>query len=270
MIQFINELITPSRAKEYLEANTQNRRVKNPVVYRYADDMVNGRWKLDTGETIKISETGIILDGQHRLLAVVKANTSIMFHLAKGLPNNVFDVIDTGSNRNASDIFKIKGVKNENKLPSIISMYNSLKNPDRIRDSHLHHKSTNAMLLEQYYKNEPYWQSVATKSHALYLSFAKILTPSMIGGFYAYFNDLNSLMAENFMEQICTGSGIENETVLLLRNRLIQDKTSLRKISLSHKIALIIKTWNFFIKGDTVKVLKFDIVNDPFPKAISK
>lgn len=270
MVQFITELITPSKAKEYLESNVSNRRVKAPVMLRYASDMANGRWKIDTGETIKISETGVVLDGQHRLMAIIKSNTPIMFHLAKGLPDKVFDVIDTGSTRNASDVFKIEGVKNENKLPSIISMYNSLKNPDRVRDSHLHHKSTNSMLLEQYYANEPYWQGVATKSHALYLSFAKILSPSMIGGFYAYLNDLNSELAGKFMDQICTGSGIENETVLLLRNRLIQDKTSLRKISITHKIALIIKTWNFYIKGETVKVLKFDLINDPFPKALSK
>ena len=54
MLEFKKELITPSRAKELLEANINNRRVKIEVVNRYAQDILAGRWKYDTGEVIKI------------------------------------------------------------------------------------------------------------------------------------------------------------------------------------------------------------------------
>ena len=120
MIQFEKELITPSKAKTYLEANTNNRNVKDRHVLKLSNEMKSGRWKQDTAETIKISKTGRILDGQHRLMAVIQSGVSIYFHVAKGLNEEVFDVIDTGSNRSAADVFKINHAKYESILPSII------------------------------------------------------------------------------------------------------------------------------------------------------
>ena len=107
-------LITPTMAKELLEKNINNRNVKQPVVARYAKDMIAGKWKQDTAELIKISKTGLILDGQHRLLAIVKANVSIYFHIASELEDNIFDVLDTGSIRNSCDVFNIQNIKNYN------------------------------------------------------------------------------------------------------------------------------------------------------------
>jgi hypothetical protein len=104
------KLITPARASELLQSNVKNRTPKNPVVSKYARDMANGKWKNDTFELIKISRSGVILDGQHRLMAVVKANIPIYFHVVEGVDDSVFDVLDTGSNRNASDVFKINNI----------------------------------------------------------------------------------------------------------------------------------------------------------------
>jgi hypothetical protein len=268
MINITRELVTPFIAKQYLEANISNRRVKQPVVARYAIDMANGRWKEDTAEMIKISKTGVILDGQHRLLAVIKANKPIWFHVAKGLEDSVFDVLDTGSLRNATDAFMVKGIKNECSIPSIISMYNLLvlgrKDGLQKKD-----KATNAILLEQYFQDEMFWQNAAKKSLHWYISFAKILTPSMIGGFYAFLCKKNEDKAEQFMEQLCTGINIQNNVVGLLRTKLMQDKMSQRKMPPTLKMALIIKTWNCYISKTEIKLLKYDTVRDEFPIALN-
>lgn len=269
MIEFKKQLITPTIAKQYLEANYSNRRVKMPVVLQYANDMANDRWKDDTCEAIKISKTGIVLDGQHRLLAVIKSNKSIYFHLAIGLDDSIIDVLDTGSARSAADTFKVRGIKNSNNIPSIIGMYNLLDmgKKDGIQKNL---RATNAVLLEQFYKDENFWQNVTRISFNWYISFAKILPLSFIGGFYAYFLKLNNEKAEQFMDQLATGINIQNETIYLLRNKLIQDKILPRKMPPNLKMALTIKTWNLFVRGQSVKVLKFDTVRDEFPKAISK
>ena len=41
---------------------------------------------------IKISKSGTILDGQHRLMAIIKANKGIWLHLATELDESIFDV----------------------------------------------------------------------------------------------------------------------------------------------------------------------------------
>ena len=266
MINFKKLLVTPSFAKELLEANISNRRVKSPVFLQYANDMLHNRWKEDTGELIKISKTGVVLDGQHRLLAVIKSGVSIYFHFAFDLEDNVFDVLDTGSSRNATDVFRVKGIKQENTIPSIISMYNLLVSGKKA-GIQKNYKSTNAVLIEQYYEDENFWQNIARKSHSYYLAFAKILPPSYIGGFYAYFNKLNEEKSEEFFNQLATGISITNDSISLLRNKLMQDKMSLRKMPPTLKIALIIKAWNYFVKGQTVKILKFDPIRDEFPVA---
>ena len=116
MIQFVETKITPEMAVELLEKNTINRRVKERVVGQYATEILAGRWRSGTGEVIKIAKDGTILDGQHRLLAVIKADKEIVAHLAYDVSNEVFDVLDTGSPRGAADVFHIEGIHYANVL----------------------------------------------------------------------------------------------------------------------------------------------------------
>ena len=266
-LEITKQLITPSIAKKYLEQNVNNRRYSQPVLLRYTADMINNKWKQDTGECIKISKTGRILDGQHRLKAVILSNCSLYFYVAHNIDDNVFDVLDTGKSRNSSDCFYVAGIKASNTIPSMISYYNLLKD-NKKEGVQINQKSTNSNLLEQYYKDELFWDNIARSSNSWYIAFAKILKPSMIGGFYAHFYKLNSNKAEAFMNQLCTGSEISNSIINLLRNKLMQDKMSPRKMPTNLKMALIIKAWNHYINNNNVKILKFDTIRDDFPIAI--
>jgi hypothetical protein len=266
-LEITKQLITPSIAKKYLEQNINNRRYSQPVLLRYTADMINNKWKQDTGECIKISKTGRILDGQHRLKAVILSNCSIYFYVATNIDDSVFDVLDTGKARNSSDCFYVAGIKASNTIPSMISYYNLLKDNKR-SGVQINQKATNSNLLDQYYQDELFWDNIARSSNSWYVAFAKILKPSMIGGFYAHFYKLNSNKAEAFMNQLCTGSEISNSIINLLRNKLMQDKMSPRKMPTTLKMALIIKAWNHYINNNNVKILKFDTVRDDFPIAI--
>jgi len=265
MLEFKKELITPSRAKELLEANINNRRVRHEVVSRYTKDILAGRWKEDTGEVIKISKSGIILDGQHRLYAISKANTPIFLHIAYGIEDSVSDVLDTGSVRSATDVFKLNKITNDSSIPSIIQTYYLLKN-GHLTSGQKDMRLTNSQLLQKYYDNEILWQEVCKKSHNWYMSFAKILNKSFIGGFYSVFKEIDSELAEQFMNELCTGINVSNETMLLLRNRLIQDKMSQKKINQTIKTIFMIKAWNCFINGIVLKKLAFDSERESYPK----
>lgn len=266
-MEFKEQLITPTIAKQYLEANIRNRSVKMAIVLRYANEMSIGQWKRDTGETIKISKTGIILDGQHRLLALIKANVSLKFHVATGIEDSVFDVIDTGSTRNATDCFKIEGIKHGNTIPSIMSKYYLLKT-FKSTSRNTNNRLTIPSLLKMYYEREAYWQDTAAQTHKWYLTFAKILKPSLIGGMYSLFYDIDADDAFEFTNQMATGQNITNNSIGFLRQKLMQDKMSQRKMSMSLKDALIIKSWNFYRKGEDIKQLKFNTASDKFPIAI--
>ena len=95
--------VTPELARVILDDhNRDNRRVKPSVVKRYARMMQIGDWKLSP-ETISISRTGRLLNGQHRLMAVAMSGVSVDFLFAYGFEEDVFAVLDRGSARTMAD-----------------------------------------------------------------------------------------------------------------------------------------------------------------------
>src|SRR5690625_6568367 len=87
------ETITPKKAKDLLEKNTHNRPVSNKRVDHYASLMKAGKWHL-THQGIAISKTDVIIDGQHRLLAVVQANMPIDFSITYGVEDETFKFVE--------------------------------------------------------------------------------------------------------------------------------------------------------------------------------
>lgn len=97
------ETITPEKAREYLGMNTNNYRTVNKSrVDSYAADMVSGRWQFN-GETIKFNSKGELVDGQHRLNAIVKANIPVNMIIVTDCEADVFDI---GQSRSLGQLAK--------------------------------------------------------------------------------------------------------------------------------------------------------------------
>jgi hypothetical protein len=95
----VREEITPAKAKEWLKQNDAcNRNLRDAVVRRYAMDMSAGKW-LYTGEAIKFSVGGTLLDGQHRLSAIVRSGATVTMLVVYGLPMESVLAMDSGSRR---------------------------------------------------------------------------------------------------------------------------------------------------------------------------
>jgi hypothetical protein len=262
-------LITPDLASQMLQNNIKNRNVKQPVVDRYAKDIIEGRWKEDTAEMIKISKTGIVLDGQHRLHAIIKANKGINLHLATDLEDSIFDVLDTGSVRSAGDVFTISQIKCGFKIAAIISAYEVLKIGSLHGTSvQKQNKKTNSELLAIYLENPNFWDEVSKKSTSWYDHFGMILSTSTIGSFYAYMYENRPDLAADFFDQLTGKKNITNATIFVLRNKLFKDKLSTYKLTSQYKNALIIKTWNAFVTNREIKILKFDAEVEKTPSFV--
>lgn len=72
------QVITPSMAKSMLENNKANRPISKSDVSRYARDMKSGNWVL-THQGILVGKDGALIDGQHRLMAVVTSGVALKF-----------------------------------------------------------------------------------------------------------------------------------------------------------------------------------------------
>lgn len=98
--------VTPEMARALLENNHGNRKLRRDAVARYAAIMKAGNW-LPAPEPIVLGRSGRVLNGQHRLSAVVATNTSATFCFITNVEEEAFKVIDRGMMRSTSDALAI-------------------------------------------------------------------------------------------------------------------------------------------------------------------
>lgn len=95
--------VTPELANEWLKKNIErNRKVRASDVSKYARDMRAGRWEL-TPQGIIFNESGNLMDGQHRLWAVVEAGVPVDMVVWFDVPDEMVHVIDSGVSRKMTD-----------------------------------------------------------------------------------------------------------------------------------------------------------------------
>lgn len=95
--------ITPTDAEKLLTNNPDNRRLRPSHIEHLKDQMLQGRWMLSP-EPIIFSKSGKLIDGQHRLNALIRAGMELKFVRAVVDNEEVFKVLDQGVNRSNSDI----------------------------------------------------------------------------------------------------------------------------------------------------------------------
>jgi hypothetical protein len=111
--------VTPKKAAEYLERNTANRPLSQRTVKDFAQAMRRGEWRV-THQGIAFDTTGALVDGQHRLAAIVEADQPVEITVFTEVPVGAFDVLDTGKRRNAADVLAIEGEKSAVMLAAMV------------------------------------------------------------------------------------------------------------------------------------------------------
>lgn len=101
-------LVSPELAKEWLSRSAGNPRygqegkVNRSVVTKYASDMKKGRWQL-THQGIAFNEDGALVDGHHRLRAVIESGVPVMMYVTYGVSDEA-SLLDVGYSRTPSQI----------------------------------------------------------------------------------------------------------------------------------------------------------------------
>lgn len=104
------ELITPLSAKLFLMHNTANRSLRSLAVSEYTSEMKSGAWMLGC-DAIGFDTDGVLINGQHRLNAVIKSGVACEFIVARNLPTKTKDALDIGKRRMLHERLTIAGNK---------------------------------------------------------------------------------------------------------------------------------------------------------------
>jgi len=105
----LHGLVTPQLAAELLCLNMENnRRIDEARVKQWANIMRQGDWAYS--DPIKFSDDGKMIDGQHRLSAVIKVGEAQPFAFLIGYDKKSAETLDQGKKRTAKDIANIRGL----------------------------------------------------------------------------------------------------------------------------------------------------------------
>lgn len=111
--------VTPEMAALWLTRNGRNRRLDTATAQGLAAAIGRGEFKFD-GNAICWDRDNNLLNGQHRLQAVVLTGVSLPFLVVRGLDPESQDVMDTGRRRSLADCLYIRGEKNSKSLATML------------------------------------------------------------------------------------------------------------------------------------------------------
>ncbi len=254
--QFVR--VTPKRAAELLAANTHNRGMNASQVSTLAREMSNGEWIIN-GETVKVAHDGSLIDGQHRLAAIVQSGVPSNLLLVEGLStdHNVQYTTDVGMKRSLNHTLALLGEKSTASLASALRVLwrfrkgLMLTNQQPAFSEALH-------LLEQHPGiRDAVTQAGHSKSdfRASTVSWCIYTTKTI-----AEFDDeISTEDVDVFWQRLQTGlfdQSVEGDPIVALRNKVaLARKSPMMRITSQASAALTVKTWNSYIDGTPVKLL---------------
>lgn len=100
-------LVNPDFAEELLRYNCINRQLREGVADRYSTEMANKAWKVN-GEAIQFDPEGMLLNGQHRLRAIIKSGVAVPLLFIYNVPRTNLGTFDQNVPRSAGDVYDLE------------------------------------------------------------------------------------------------------------------------------------------------------------------
>jgi hypothetical protein len=242
------QMITPEMAEGMLSGKAPNRHVSAGVIHKYARDMAAGQWHLN-GQTIKISSTGRLLDGQHRLEAAKKAKRAFPSIVVEGLPDESFSSLDIGRRRSVADILRERGESHTIILASSLRWLWMIRNEVVLAANS---SPTNGELLRLLDENPGIRLSLRHVS-----AIREIMGSGIAAALHFTFAERDPLQADEFFSRLMDGVQLaDTSPIYHLRERLIRTRASHRvRLAEAERVALAIKAWNAFRLGRPMQLL---------------
>jgi len=206
--------VTPEMAIKWLDCNTHNRPIRQAKVEKFARDMKEGRWLL-THQGVLFADDGTLLDGQHRLWAVVESHTTVEFEVTRGADAKVQEVIDLGERRTERDILTLRGEKVDNLAIAVAKAIAKSFYGDTMSQSHVVQTYTR-------YREQIMLACQSVKP-VKFIRVAPVLT-AMARGLIS--GTVSNAALSRFGQVLADGmmNGIEEKPIILLRNVLTSGK----------------------------------------------
>ena len=239
--------ITPERAQTWLTNNSNNRKIKKKHVDRLARDMSRGKWFLTTNG-ITFDKHGILIDGQHRLSAIVKSGVSIEMFVWRNANPDIKSVMDCGRGRSMSEVLSVGGnngkVTNDH-INLLMAMLGGLSRAEPLTPS-----ETSEALAQYQEAIEFAMENLPKTSMARNINTAT--TRAVVARAYYH---VNKDKLKEFCNKLTTGIGCsEKESLIVIFRRMLQapwGNKPVPRLERYAKMEKVLATWldNKDLKG---------------------
>ena len=250
-------MVTPELAKILLGGNLKNRPKNNRNFKKLCAQLRSGKWKVN-GATITLSRYWQLLDGQHRLFAIVETGIAAPCILGFGFDPGVFATLDQGAKRTNADNLSIAGFSNTRLLASVIGVYQAVKNGQAVNNTA---RAIEPEECVRFARETDNLQIAVNKARDYHRQGAKFVSDAIIGGLMARGMEIDKRATNRFFDYLLNDNckGVRPVVIQKLRTKLLKDyMDKSRSANASFVAAVIIKTWNAYRQGKTIRALKFN------------
>jgi hypothetical protein len=237
--------ISPNHATTWLRANKNNRPVRRKHVEFLASEIISGNWQIN-GQAIVISDDEQVLDGQHRLLAVIQSGMDIQSLVVYGISPEAFRTIDTGAVRTGADAlylhFPDLGAATVKSVATAVQW--CVHFDENVLTTGRKQKVSNTDIIEYVKKHSSLIQCAETLQG--YPHDARPLSLGVGTALFELFCRKAPPLAEEFMHKLYTGEGISRDDAeWQLRQAFIRDAQRSAKFPMAVKVKMVVKGWNW-------------------------
>jgi hypothetical protein len=248
--------VTPGIAGAWLACNLHNRPIKKRSIAAISRDLTNGNWH-PNNDAITFDENGILLNGQHRLTAVVDTGRTMPDVLVMyNVPAASQDTMDQGAKRSLADVLYLDGEQNCRDLASTIRLCSFWD------DGHRKQNKQQITIAEakQYLHAHPELRNYV--QHAAMIAYHTLLPRSVAALAQHILYPIDSVDADWFFHRFQSAENHQKtEPIFELREHLRRTRQNIHgrrpRVNTELEMALIIKAWNAYRNGEKIIQLRW-------------
>ncbi len=264
--------VSPPLAEKWLERNRGNRKVREDRVDRYAEQIRDGEW-IVSPDAIAFSYTGKLINGQHRLKAVLRAEESAKHIVTSGLQPEAFKIADVGVKRTGADVLRIEGFKSAEEMAAVSRLL-ALWHQGRLEELNRYENVRNSVIVDIATASRERLTETIEKVGADKKALNGLMPRSLMAfAYFAYkptFPEraeffLNGFMREKNYPNIdweeAYEEGVKNP-IKILKDKM---RPNYKELSRKAKLALLVKAMNAYCLERPMKQLRWRS-NEGFPE----
>lgn len=262
--EFAFEMVDAAKAREMLGSNVaftndkepgrfSNRPISMVSVQRYAGIMLAGKW-VQHPDAVLFDEKGKLINGQHRLLAIILASESepdlaVPLLVSRDWDNNVFQVLDTGRPRTGAQLLQMSGHRNTLNMAAALRLIYCFRNVPKVHDwSHTRIENAEMIDLIEHNEVDPY-----LKDATLLRTQIGMIVSGGAAALYLCHKANDKANYDEFVSKLATGLDMSrtDDPVFVLRNALVANKgaNGARRLATTTHMFMTIKAWNDWLLG---------------------